>query len=127
MNTEKSLKKPRSGSTKRDELEREFAAQLDLADIQYIREYCAIPGRKFRWDFCFPADCWIIGLPSSPILLEIQGGIWIKGGHSTGIGIERDMEKLALATLNGFRTLQVGKKHIQSGEALRWVQEAVKK
>ena len=119
-------KKPQPKST-RTELEDEFAAQLDLARIEYEREYAAIPGRKFKWDFHFGRDSWVIGLPSSPILLEIQGGIWIKGGHSTGIGIERDMEKLNLATINGFRVLQVGKKHIKSGEALRWVQEAVKK
>ncbi len=111
----------------RTELEDELARQLDLAKIEYIREYQAIQGRRFKWDFYFPQDCWTIGLPTSPILLEIQGGIWIKGGHSTGTGIERDMEKLALATLNGFRTLQVGAKHIKNGQALKWVQEAVKK
>lgn len=124
MSTEKNSKKPRTGST---ELEDEFARQLDIARIEYEREYVAIPGRKFRWDFHFPVDCWMVGLPSSPILLEVQGGIWIQGGHSTGTGIERDMEKGNLATIHGFRTLQVGKKHIKNGQALRWVQEAVKK
>ncbi len=111
----------------RTELEDELARQLDLAKIEYIREYQAIQGRRFRWDFYFPVDCWIIGLPTTPILLEVQGGLWIKGAHSTGTGIERDMEKLNTATINGFRLLQVSGKHIKSGEALRWVQEAVKK
>ena len=126
-NSGKHSKKPRAKSTKRTEIEDGLALQLDLAGIQYIREYKAIPGRKFKWDFCFPSDCWMMGLPSSSILLEVQGGIWVQGGHSTGTGIERDMEKLNLATVNGFRVLQVGKKHVKNGEALRWVQEAVKK
>ena len=114
-------------AAKNTELEDELAGQLAMAKIEYIREYCAIPGRKFRWDFYFPVDCWMVGLPSTPILLEVQGGLWVKSGHTTGAGIERDMEKLNEATIRGFRTLQVGKKHIKNGEALRWVQAAVSK
>lgn len=123
-NTEKSLKKSRSGSTR---LEDELAYQLDLAKIEYEREFQAIEGRRFRWDFCFPVDSWMVGLPSSPILLEVQGAIFVKGGHSTGTGIMRDHEKNNLAVVNGYRVLYANGPTIKSGEALRWVQEAVKK
>ena len=35
-------------------LENLFAMQLDSAGLtQYVREYQAIPGRKFRFDFAF--------------------------------------------------------------------------
>lgn len=108
------------------QLEDELAFQLDAAKIEYIREYKAIEGRRFKWDFCFPKDSWMIGLPTCPILLEVQGAIWVKGGHSTGTGITRDAEKLNLATLTGFKSLIVTKEHIKSGQALKWVQEAVK-
>lgn len=124
MNTEKSLKKPRSGSTR---LEDELAYQLDLAKIEYEREFRAVTGRKSRWDFYFPKDSWMVGLPSTPILLEVQGAIFVKGAHSTGTGIMRDHEKNNLAVVNGYRVLYANGPTIKSGEALRWVQEAVKK
>lgn len=69
----------------------------------------------------------MIGLPSSPVLIEVQGGIWVKGGHSTGTGITRDAEKNNLAVLAGYRTLIVTSEHIKSGQALKWIQEAVQK
>ena len=97
-------------------LEDELAQQLDLARIPYEREYQAIKGRKLRWDFYFFPD----------LLVEVQGGIWRKGGHTTGTGIERDCEKVCLATLAGFRQLLVTGKMIESGQALRFIQGAVK-
>ena len=123
-NTGKPLKNTRPKSTK---LEDELAYQLDLAKIEYQREFQAIEGRRFRWDFLFPVDSWMVGLPSSPVLLEVQGAIFVKGGHSTGTGIMRDHEKNNLAVVNGYRVLYANSPTIKSGEALRWVQEAVKK
>jgi hypothetical protein len=102
--------------TKRTELEDELANQLDLARIKYDREVVAIKGRRFRWDFMVGED----------LLIEVQGGLFIKGGHSTGVGISRDHEKHNLAMLAGYRDLLVNKETIKSGQALRWVQEAVK-
>ena len=97
-------------------LEDEFCFQLDLKKIKYEREVSVIPGRRYRWDVAL--------LPlSRKILVEVNGGIWIKGGHSTGGGIERDAEKLNLATIAGYKTLIVTAKHIKSGRALRWVEE----
>jgi hypothetical protein len=104
---------------RRTELEDELAGQLDLAGIKYTREYKAIENRRFKWDFFFPKG-------EKGILLEVQGAIWVKGGHSTGAGITRDAEKLNLATLAGYSSLVVTKEHIKSGQALRWVQEAVR-
>jgi len=77
-------------------------------------EFYAIPGRRFRWDFAFP---------DKKVLIEVQGAIWVKGGHSTGTGISRDAEKLNLATLAGWRTLIVTADMIKDGRALAWIQE----
>ena len=92
------------------ELEEEFAQQLRLAKIPFLREVMPIPGRKFRWDFQI-----------KDLLVEVQGGIWGKGGHSTGKGITRDMNKLNLATLHGFRSMQFSSNHIKDGSALTTV------
>lgn len=91
--------------------------QLCLAGITpEDTEYYAIPGRRFRWDFAWP---------SKKVLVEVQGAIWVKGGHSTGTGITRDAEKLNLATLAGWKTLIVTAEHIKRGQALLWIQEAL--
>lgn len=80
------------------------------------REYRAVPGRRYRWDLAWPDHM---------LLVEVQGGIWGKGGHSSGTGIERDTEKLALAILRGWRVLQVTTRQIRDGRALAWIQAAL--
>lgn len=41
------------------------------------------------------------------VAIEIQGGIWKKGGHSTGKGIMRDCRKAFDATMLGWVVLQL--------------------
>ena len=66
-------------------LENLFAFQLDSAGLtQYVREYQAIPGRKFRFDFAFVDE---------RLLIEINGGTFNGGAHGRGVGINRDYEK----------------------------------
>lgn len=62
-------------------------------DIDLMTEYEFHPKRKFRFDFCsIPA---MVGI-------EIQGGTWTTGGHSTGKGIQRDYEKISEAQMLGW-------------------------
>lgn len=66
-----------------------------------------IPGRRFRCDFVWR---------DARIVLEVQGGIWLKrGGHSGGKAQLDDMEKINLLQLNGFRVLQVTPKQVIDG------------
>ena len=75
----------------KSDLEEVFALQLDALGLTgYLREYPAVKGRKFRWDFCWK---------SARLLVEINGGTFTKGAHSTGTGIRRDYEKNNLAQL----------------------------
>lgn len=73
------------------------------------REFCAIDGRGFRWDFHHDM---------SGVLIEIQGGIWSKkkSGHSTGTGIQRDCTKQRTAILAGFRPIAFTEKEINTTE-----------
>ena len=79
-------------------------------------EFFAVPGRRFRWDMAWP---------DKKVLAEIQGAIWVKGGHSTGTGISRDAEKSNLATLLGYKCLTFTAEHIKSGQALEWIKLAL--
>jgi len=96
-------------------LEDLFAFQLDSAGLTgYVREYQAIPGRRFRFDFAWRKE---------RLLVEINGGTYSKGAHSTGTGINRDYEKGNLAVLNGWRVLSFDTKMVKSGAALEVVEQ----
>ena len=93
------------------QLENLFALQLDAAGLGgYVREFQAIPGRKFRFDFCFR---------EARLLIEINGGTYNGGAHGRGVGINRDYEKHNLAVVNNWRVLSFDTKQVKSGEALQ--------
>lgn len=80
------------------------------------REFRAIEGRKFRFDFA-----WL----EQKLLVECQGGIWTRGAHGRPVGIKRDMEKLNLAQLQGWRVMQFGVDEIDNGEAVGIIAKAL--
>ena len=90
------------------ELEVMLSQQLDLLRLPAaVREYQAIPGRKFRIDFAWPDR--FIGV-------EVQGMVHrIKGRFL------RDTEKSCLHILHGWRVLPVSGNDIRSGRAASWI------
>ena len=100
-------------------LEAELAMQIKALGLpEPIREYQAIKGRKFRFDFA-----WLN--PEHRLLVEVNGGTYTKGAHSTGAGIARDYEKANLACLAGWRCLAFDGKAVRSGEAVEVVRKAL--
>jgi hypothetical protein len=63
-------------------------------------EYRFHPERKWRFDFAFPR-------PLNPVALEVDGGIWINGGHNRGAQIKKDWEKRNTAAAMGWRIVYV--------------------
>lgn len=61
------------------------------------REYKFHPDRKWRLDFA-----WI----NEMIAVEIEGGVWIGGGHNRGKGYIKDCEKYNNAVILGWRLLR---------------------
>lgn len=99
------------------DLEDTFAFQLDAYGLTgYVREYQAIPGRKFRFDFCFKPE---------RLLIEINGGTFNGGAHGRGVGIHRDYEKGNLAVQHKWRVLQFDTKQVKSGEALKVTEQVI--
>lgn len=86
------------------ELEENFGSRwLALyPDIPFEREhkFALEVGRQFRFDFAWPDS------DGGKISLEIQGGIFTKGAHSTGTGLTRDFIKGNLAAALGWRCFQ---------------------
>lgn len=66
---------------------------------QWVSEHMGIQGRQFRFDAANIVD---------KICIEIEGGIWLgsKGGHTSGIGYEQNLEKYNLAVLRGWKLLR---------------------
>ena len=99
------------------DLEAEFAFQVKYAGLpEPIREYPAIKGRRFRYDFC-----WL----EQKLLIEINGGTFNGGAHGRGVGINRDYEKGNLAVQHGFRLLQFDTKMVKSGVGLEFTEQLI--
>jgi hypothetical protein len=92
-------------------LEQRFASQwiVRYPELSYEREF-VLPGWRLwakekvqlrlatravpmRADFAWP---------NAAVAVEIQGGQWVKSGHSSGGGLERDAIKAFLAFLDGW-------------------------
>ena len=83
------------------------------------REYLfakAALGRKWRADLAWPRD---------GILVEIEGGTFSGGRHSTGAGMRGDMAKYNAAAILGYRVLRFDRAMLASGEALTTVRQAL--
>lgn len=77
-----------------------------------------VPERRHLWDFAWPCE---------RLLVDVQGAIWVDHkGHNSGAGVTRDCTKLNLATLAGYRCLFVTSNQIDSGEAVQWIERALK-
>lgn len=103
---------------KHRDLEGEYALQIRMAGItEPYRQFKAIEGRKFAWDFAWP---------DYKLLVEVNGGTWVKSGHSSGSGLNRDATKGNLAAINGWFTMTFTGDHIDDGTALKQTQDFFK-
>ena len=103
-----------------------LAMHLRAEKMPFGREFQAIPDRKYRFDFLIEKKPLVSG-PKDAVLVEVQGGVWLKGksGHSSGTGITRDCEKLSMAAVHGYRCIVVTPAQIKSGQAINWIKQAL--
>ena len=65
--------------------------------------------------------------PDRMLAVEVEGGIWLKGGHHTsGKGFMSDLEKYNTATMLGWRLLRVTPSMVDDGTALILIERALK-
>jgi very-short-patch-repair endonuclease len=77
----------------------------------------AKPDRKWRLDYAWPQQ---------KVAVEIEGGVFVQGRHSRGVGMEKDMEKYAEALVRGWKVLRVTPRHVKQGKALEWIKQALR-
>lgn len=82
-----------------------------------VPEHKFHPIRKWKFDWAWPDRF---------IAMEIEGGIWRKGGgaHSRPANIIRDIEKYNEAALAGWTVLRVTHDMLRNGEAFNLVERA---
>lgn len=88
---------------------------LTAAGISYEREYRFDPSRRWRADFYIA--------PS--LLVEVEGGTWSGGRHTSGVGYRNDAIKYNAAVLKGFRVLRFTADMVRDG-ALATIEEALR-
>lgn len=81
-----------------------------------IAEYRFHPLRRWRFDWAFV---------DQKIAIEVEGGIFIQGRHSRGVGMKKDMEKYNTAALMGWRVFRVTPKEMPA-RALSLASDALK-
>lgn len=107
-----------SREVKRD-YKAEFEQQLSLVGIEVEHEFVFAPPRKWRSD-------WRV--KDTRILVEYEGGLFmVSGGAHKAVGnILRDIEKYNAAAIAGWLVIRITPKHVMSGEALKWAEDALR-
>lgn len=104
-------------SAERSRLEATFLLQIKAAGLPLPeQEVVFAPPRKWRFDFLYP---------DRKLAIELQGGTWIGGGHSTGQGYQRDCEKANEAALRGIHVLRFTSSDVMTGAALKTLERAL--
>ena len=89
-------------------LEEDFAVQLRAMKVPFTREVRVCKERRYRLDFVLPGK----------LAVEVNGGSWVKSGHSTGKGLQRDADKGYECLKAGFRLLTLTSDDVRSGAGI---------
>lgn len=95
-----------------------LAFQLTAYKIPFEQEWYFHPVRRWRFDFA---------LLDHKIGIEVEGGIWLgaKGGHTSGTGYTKDLEKYNEASQLGWKLLRFTPQQVKKGEAILKIKEAI--
>lgn len=110
---------PAPPRSKHHRLDGESLMALQLAGVGlegFVREFRFHPVRKWRFDFAWP---------EKKLAIEIEGGAFVGGRHTTGAGFRADLEKYNAAALLGWKVLRFLPEWVGDGAALRMVQEVI--
>lgn len=101
-------------------------------------EYVFHPTRKWRFDMAWVLNvAWIesgvgkemgfheSGQTQLRVYLEVDGGIWIKGGHNRGAQMKKDWEKRNAATELGWRGLWCEPKDLMTKQTADLIRSAL--
>jgi hypothetical protein len=95
-----------------------LAKQMDLVGIRYEREVRFAPPRRWRLDFQLDP------VRRTQMGVEVDGGSW-SGGHRRGKEADKECEKLNELALRRWIVLHFTPNQVESGVALKTIEEAL--
>ena len=103
----------------RPELEERFLWQLRGAGLaEPVGQFLFAPERQWRFDWAWP---------SIKLAVEIQGGLWVTGGHGGGARALDDYRKHNAAVRRGWTVLYITADMLNTTEALDTVEPFLSK
>ena len=97
-------------------LELSLAFQLKAAGLPVPKREFQFCKRKWRADFAWP---------DQRLIVELEGGVFSRGWHQSISGYLDDVDKHNAIILLGWRLLRFTRKHVDSGQALGMIEEAL--
>ena len=102
--------------------------ELSSLEWRYLKQLrdAELPEPVFQFALPdWPRSSYDFAWPNRKILVEINGGSWIKGAHGRGWGITRDCIKQNRASLAGYHLLSFTSDMIREGLALEATRKAL--
>ena len=113
---EKSPNKPRKSSENKDN-QMLFMKQIEQhLGLEIVDQHRFHHKRLWRFD---------MAIPSRKIAIEVEGGIWVNGGHNRGSGFMLNMEKYNEAAVLGWRLLRCPPDQLLSDKFFQLVKRAL--
>lgn len=102
---------------KRERLEKALIGQMRGANLPEPRRQHRFCDRRWAFDFCWP---------HLRLALEVDGGTWSGGRHTTGAGFRHDVDKLNEAALLGWMVIRVTSDMVRDTSAVTLLARAVR-
>lgn len=81
-----------------------------------VKEHRFHPVRMWRFDYAIPEHL---------IALEVEGGVWTGGRHTSPKGFLGDIEKYNTATLMGWRVLRTTPEDLYKLKTIKMIKQAI--
>lgn len=113
-----SIRRKKTRQTKPQPPKSDFFTTLCRSDLkeECVKEFKFHPIRKWRFDYAIPAH---------KIAVEVEGGVWTGGRHTSPKGFLGDMEKYNTATLMGWRVFRTTPDGLCTNATLQLLREAI--
>lgn len=93
--------------------------------LSFVREYKFHPERKWRFDYVLSPKGKQTGL--NVCAVEIEGGLYVNGGHSRGKAYELNLEKYNAAVAMNWTLFRFSTGQVLRGEAKQFLAEWLEK
>lgn len=84
--------------------------------VECVKEYKFHPTRRWRFDYA---------IPEHKIALEVEGGVWTGGRHTSPKGFLNDIEKYNTATLMGWRVFRTTPDELYKLSTINLIKSAI--